>query len=276
MAELASHAITNSIKDIWKVAFGESKSFLDFIFKYFYTPENTTVTLKDGIAVSTAMFLPFELFDGQDSVPASYVYGVATLPEYRRQGLMEEVLTFAHDKSAEREKKLCYLIPQEPYLFDVYKKFGYVSAFRAYRGELPVSVSELSAEECYDGGKLDLIYDKVLKDRPRVLRGERYFNLVLSEMKISGGVALTVGEYGYCIFTHSNGGYVCTEVMSRAEDIERVFSACASYLNIDSCTCISPFAAAGLTPFYKGMVKKLDYTGEISIFEDAYLNVMLD
>lgn len=58
-----------------------------------------------------------------DSMSGAYVYAVATLEKYRKQGFMRKLL----DYSKGLDYDFLCLVPAEEYLFSVYSKFGFES-----------------------------------------------------------------------------------------------------------------------------------------------------
>ena len=70
---------------IWKTVFddGDESAF----FNYYYNPELSIIAAHSGIPVSTGYLLPAgNLICGDLTVPCAMIYGVATLPEYRKLG----------------------------------------------------------------------------------------------------------------------------------------------------------------------------------------------
>lgn len=85
------------------------------------------VIYRDGRPVSMASFLPAVYHTAKGVIPVRYVYAVATLPEYRRQGLAEKILICG---SSLWDEPLV-LCPADEHLYRYYGKIGFVNGFRS-------------------------------------------------------------------------------------------------------------------------------------------------
>ncbi len=126
MIEFASDKDTAEIRALWDVAFPEEPLFNAWFFANKFKAEQCLVLRQDNIIKSMAQLLPYEIA-GFGRV--SYIYGAATHPSCRRQGLMAELLkkSFSLDKAC--GVKASILIPQNKALFDFYGKIGYKTCF---------------------------------------------------------------------------------------------------------------------------------------------------
>jgi len=116
--------------DCWKTAFpADSEAFVDFYFEKKYQNENTLLYLKDDEIAASLQMLPYKMSYYKRSINTSYISGAMTMPQYRNQGLMKDLLIHAFGAMRKRGDVLTMLIPQEPWLIDYYKKMGYTSCF---------------------------------------------------------------------------------------------------------------------------------------------------
>ena len=116
--------------NLWKTAFpADSEAFVAFYFERKYLKKNTLLYLKNEKTASCLQMLPYEMTYYEHVIRTSYISGAATLPEYRNQGLMGNLLLRAFVEMKKRKHVLTTLIPQEPWLTDFYKKFGYTPCF---------------------------------------------------------------------------------------------------------------------------------------------------
>ena len=60
---------------------------------------------------------------------ASYLYGLATLPQYRCKGYMTELIKYSLDRN---EKEYVFLIPAEDNLLKYYERFGFTEISHTY------------------------------------------------------------------------------------------------------------------------------------------------
>lgn len=131
------------IKKIWRTCFGDEEEYITYFLDHRMTEDNMLVIYRDGKAVSMASFLPAEYLSGGAYVSARYVYAVATLPEYRGQGLASGILKFAR---ARFEEPLI-LAPAEESLNAYYEKLGFQRAFGSEKHELVSAAGEDAGEQ---------------------------------------------------------------------------------------------------------------------------------
>ena len=85
-------------RELWKLAFGDSDSYIDNFYNTYYRPERVVV-LEEGGAVRsmTAWFDTTFVVPGQGEYRAAYLYAVATHPDCRGQGLAGKLLAGADE-----------------------------------------------------------------------------------------------------------------------------------------------------------------------------------
>jgi hypothetical protein len=150
---------------------------------------------RDGRPVSMASFLPVRLWRGGERVEAYYVYAVATLPEYRRQGLAAQILSFAQETF---EKLLLLQVARgDEKLVQFYEKLGFFPAFEKRERQELVIGQESGTDE-------DVELDRIFPDAYKKLRdahfaGEGYaewdeeaISYALTENRFCGGSAFLV------------------------------------------------------------------------------------
>ena len=118
--------MVSDICNLWRKCFDDG-DFSDFYMKHRATEDNMLVIHRDGKPVSMASFLPAVYHTQKGAIPVRYVYAVATLPEYRRQGLAKKILTCG----SELWDEPLVLCPADEHLYRYYGKMGFVQAFRS-------------------------------------------------------------------------------------------------------------------------------------------------
>lgn len=125
------------LRQIMKIVFGDNDLYLDHFFHFKYKNNALIYQLNEEI-----VGIAFLLDTLMNNKPISYVYGCATLPEYRGKGIMNEILSFAYqNKCAQKFSALC-LVPASDYLFQYYRKLGFQNYF--YHRQTTYSLSDLS------------------------------------------------------------------------------------------------------------------------------------
>ncbi len=107
---------------LWKTVFGDSEACISDFFSHMYSPGRASCLETGGRIVSMAFSLPLgDLVDpGGLRTPCSYVYAVATLPEYRSMGYGSLVTRAAVENGGISQASV--LRPAVPSLFGYYRK----------------------------------------------------------------------------------------------------------------------------------------------------------
>lgn len=75
---------------MWRDIFEEAPAFTSYYFEKRFRPEHSFGAFEADRLVAMAQGRPTEIFVEGKVLPALLVAGVSTLPEYRRQGLMQD------------------------------------------------------------------------------------------------------------------------------------------------------------------------------------------
>ena len=123
---------TPRLKELWKLAFGDSDEYIDSFYRRFVKPETCVVAEADGAAVSAMYILPgARLYPYRRNVlTAGYTYALATQPVYRGQGIGSAVYKAANDRVL-AASDAAIVRPAEASLFSFYE---YASGARPLGG----------------------------------------------------------------------------------------------------------------------------------------------
>ena len=182
-------SVKEQTKRLWQDTFGDSAEFVDLYFDRIYTDSiNHTVRLSNGAVVSAlqAIEMPFKVDD--KIFRTAYISGVATDKNYRRCGYMAQLLESTHRELMAAGIDAAWLIPDSQYLFDVYAKFGYRTAF--YKSYLTINVAPSYRYN-------DLIMSEI--NRAEVDTAFEYFQR--KQMEQEAGVLLTRDFFGVLVDT---------------------------------------------------------------------------
>lgn len=111
-----------ALKELHRVAFGDSDAYIDFFFSRRFHPELCVAAFegKDAVSAVYARLLSFTLFSRPVTLP--FLTGVATMPHRRGQGLASKLVLEMH----ERLKAAGYpLVLLHPFNHDFYRRLGY-------------------------------------------------------------------------------------------------------------------------------------------------------
>lgn len=121
---------------LWKDTFHDSKEYIELIFDSYFSESFTPNIYKGGKLVAAMLAVPYEMAyksgdegEGSSIFKTLYLCGLATLPEYRRQGLMETLIGEIVETATKQNFDLLFLIPADGHLRKYYSKFGFRDAF---------------------------------------------------------------------------------------------------------------------------------------------------
>ena len=117
-------------RHLWERSFADPRAFIDLYFREKYRKERNETIVRDGRVVSALQKLPYPMTYGGQMLPASYISGACTDENYRRRGLMGELLNQTHRAMREENATFSFLIPATAELETYYAKFGYTPCFR--------------------------------------------------------------------------------------------------------------------------------------------------
>ncbi len=229
----------NEIRELWDMAFPEEPDFNNYFFENIFDYKNTLVFIKKDTIVSMAQMMPYYM-NGIGEV--TYIYGAATDPMYRKQGLMSELLKKSFEIDAEKGRAASILIPANKPLFDFYKGLGYETCFYVSREIYKAKgrCGKIKEACCNDIPKLMEIY------KGDIVRGEKYWKTQLDMYNSLGGK----------VFLYNNAYAVVSdkaeEVMySDYGDRELLLNSVCNFLGVNE---IEVTVMGNDTPF--GMIKK--------------------
>lgn len=162
-------------RELWKLAFGDSDSYIDNFYNTYYRPERVVV-LEEGGAVRsmTAWFDTTFVVPGQGEYRAAYLYAVATHPDCRGQGLAGKLLAGADEYFRSLGIPAVTTVPAEPSLHNFFGANGFRECFRVLgtyleRRELEqVSLPPLGLFRPATPEEYGRVREEFLKDIPHI------------------------------------------------------------------------------------------------------------
>lgn len=115
--------------ELWRTCFEDTEEFIRLYFERKYEDWTTVVFRKGKRIVAALQMLSYPMTCFGTQIETSYISGAATHPDFRNQGIMKKLLIEAFWRMNSRDIPVSILIPQEPWLFDFYRKMGYSSIF---------------------------------------------------------------------------------------------------------------------------------------------------
>ena len=109
------------LRSLWKEAFGDSETFMDDFFQVAYDQSRCRFIRKNGKTVSALYW--FDVDVGIEKM--AYLYGVATLTEYRGQGFAAYLIEKTCKELKEKGYSGVLLVPGSEKLFEYYRRLGF-------------------------------------------------------------------------------------------------------------------------------------------------------
>lgn len=135
--ELAEPGMEQELAELWMRCFDEQREPVNYFFQNRYKPENCAAALYGGKIVAALHMLPAKLVQNGESVQVHYLYAAATLPKFRGQGVMSDLVEFACEKARQRADAYSVLLPATSKLYGFYEQLGYTRYFKTFMSELP-------------------------------------------------------------------------------------------------------------------------------------------
>ncbi len=277
MIRAASKADMPEIRALWEVCFPDDTGFNDYYFTHIFTRDTTILYELDGRIAAMVQMLPYVLHAQGETVSATYIYGACTHPDFRRRHLMSELLEWSFAQDIQNGVAATMLIPQEKWLFDFYRPFGYQPAFAlgtaAFSEVLPVLHKGLRPMTPDDLPACEMLYRTKTADCPLVVaRTSAQWKAQLSLFEVLGAGAFVLelaGKIaGYAFVWNEENGIWAQELMcldEAAQDI--LISALAARTAAAHVRVSVPDSNGTLL----GCIK---WYGEISIPQNGYMNLM--
>lgn len=138
MIRFAKDSDLPAIRALWEICFPDDTGFNPYYFDHLFSLSDTLVYVSDGEIAAMVQMLPYTLRVHQNTVPVTYIYGACTHPDFRRKHLMSALLDYSFAWDQQHGRKASMLIPQEQWLFDFYRPFGYLPQFSVHNEVMTV------------------------------------------------------------------------------------------------------------------------------------------
>lgn len=140
--------IKHDMMELWKETFHDSKFYIDLVFDAYFSLDNICVRYEGERLVAALLSVDYRFLmpsedGGRKVIWGCYLCGLATRPEYRRQGIMTSLMHEAENRAKSKGCALTFLIPADDHLRAYYNRHGYRDA--SYR---KTYVFEKEKSEC--------------------------------------------------------------------------------------------------------------------------------
>ena len=125
-------SMRSDLERLWRVCFGDSDEYIRYFFENRYIPENCLVYVDESVQRPVAMLhlLGTSISEDGGLIPSQYLYAACTRPDYRRQGIMRQLIETAQKLGLSRKLKYTVTVPAEPRLFKYYERYGFERCYQ--------------------------------------------------------------------------------------------------------------------------------------------------
>lgn len=136
------------LRAIWKEAFSDGDSFLDYFWAHAFSPSRARCLYLDGEPAAALYWFDCEYGGGR----VAYLYAIATAVKHRGRGLCTALLEDTHRHLSTLGYVAAMLVPASEKLFDYYHTRGYrvctyINEYRAERVETPIELFLIDVTE---------------------------------------------------------------------------------------------------------------------------------
>ena len=122
--------IKNQTRILWDKCFSEEdKRFVDLYFEKRYNEQDNIFIEKDGKVVSALQLISYPFSYYGKTIGCAYLSGCCTDPEYRSQGLMNDVIIKSLNQAKNNGACFAALIPASESLFNYYEGTNFIPTF---------------------------------------------------------------------------------------------------------------------------------------------------
>lgn len=187
----------SGIKELWKEAFGDTESFIDFMLDgalsdgyFFAAKENDTLC-------SMFFLIGIECKTYDTATCGAYIYAVATKKELRGKGIFPKLFSYATQFLKDFGASFVLCKPSGEKLFDYYAKFGFEKVCFFKTEQIKPQKNGYNFKETLVSDKL---YSKYLENLDKSTS-----ELVKSPSVFFGSLECALSEPGYKLFEFESG-----------------------------------------------------------------------
>ena len=211
------------LQSIWERVFMDSREFTDWYFENRFFPEYGICAEIDGRIASVCHIMPCKINVRGVLLPCGLINGVATLPEYRRKGLMKDCLAALHTSL---KSKGVFIISNTPVNADIYRPFSYAPVCEktviCERGcrKMPCGLSDVTLKDAAED--IFNMYSKLFGKYSGMLFRSRSDMLNrCADWQIDGARVLVHKGSGYAVYHEDGERIVSNEILADSKPAYR-------------------------------------------------------
>ena len=107
---------------LWKICFGDSDNFCNWLFENRFYPDYSVCLEKNGEILSAMQAVPYKIVVRGKGLPGAMLCGVSTHPDHRKKGFMRKIFTLAMNHLRQKD---ILLTVHTPAVLESYFSYGH-------------------------------------------------------------------------------------------------------------------------------------------------------
>jgi len=224
-----------SLKDIWHTVFGDvgKNSFYDTL----YEKEHTIIAEQSGKPVAMGYIAEAgDLISEELSLPCAMLYGIATLPECRGQGIGTAVVNELINTAFNLDYEAAVLCPSEDSLFEYYGKntklrdWFYTKEIQLNKKAIPKSTGNCRVTQITPTEYMEL-RESLLKDIPHIKSSRASLEYQQKLCDELGGGLYKIGSSCAIVEIQPCGEVWVKELLNGTENADDLIACVATHFN---------------------------------------------
>ncbi len=208
----ATNSDLSEIKKLWKEAFLDTDSFIEWNFKYNYQEDNTFIQEYDGEIASVVQIIPHTLIAVKERLSAAYIWGMLTKKKHQGKGFARKSFNYVLPEIYSRGYDISILTSA---VGDMYEKFGYTTVCNSESYKEPEEYDVDFLDDINDSIEhLDEIYKRYVSDKKLYMeRPYEYWKRIVGDIDEGSKGHMAVVNKGYALLYPHNDGYTAGELI---------------------------------------------------------------
>ncbi len=231
----------DKVETLWDYCFEKRQHpFFSWYFQEYCRAENVLGVFAADSLAGMLHLNPYNISLNGQNIDTSYIVGVATAPEFRRQGVMRRALAAAFVEMEKRGQAIAVLMPVAA---GIYLPYGFSFCYNKLLYQLPLTTlgeicGNVGTKGCRLSGRDDLasmakVYLAAIENMNGFFRRtEREWRNMLNEHQLEGGYAVLFEEdesnRGYMLYLIEGGTFRAVELLATGQKARMALLAYAS------------------------------------------------
>ncbi len=216
-----------SLKNIFSSCFGENEENTNIYFENLLNYKYCYVAKENTQVCASLYLLPTKTYIDNLEYKSHYLFGAGTKEEYRKRGIMENLIDFSLEDAKNNGDDFSILYPATDSLYNYYSKFGYQNFYKSKT--LTLTYEQIKNFKCTKLKKAQCSFDFISNLRFNIvkrLNGSMHFDSDYIEkstpiLNMYGG-GIICFESGYIAYYKSYEDVIVQEIICNPEDFKQV------------------------------------------------------